>query len=94
MVVRMCGPAAIAIADNMFRGKGRLCDAKGYTLHYGTIVDAQDNTIDDVIVALFRAPHSYTGDDSVEITLHGSEYITTEVLRLAISYGATMASPK
>ena len=73
MVVRMCGPAAIAIADNMFRGKGRLCDAKGYTLHYGTIVDAQDNTIDDVIVALFRAPHSYTGDDSVEITLHGSE---------------------
>ena len=93
MVVRMCGPAAVAIADNMFRGKGRLCDAKGYTLHYGTIVDAQDNTIDDVVVALFRAPHSYTGDDSVEITLHGSEYITTEVLRLAISYGATMASP-
>lgn len=93
MVVRMCGPEAIAIADNMFRGKRRLCDAKGYTLHYGTIVDAQDNTIDDVIVALFRAPHSYTGDDSVEITLHGSEYITTEVLRLAISYGATMASP-
>ncbi len=93
MVVRMCGPEAIAIADNMFRGKQRLCDAKGYTLHYGTIIDAKGDTIDDVIVALFRAPHSYTGDDSVEITLHGSEYITTEVLRLAISYGATIASP-
>ena len=93
MVVRMCGPEAIAIADNMFRGKHPLCDAKGYTLHYGNIVDANGNTIDDVILALFRAPHSYTGDDSVEITLHGSEYITTEVLRLAISYGAIMASP-
>lgn len=93
MVIRISGTEAIAIADRMFRGKQRLCDAKGYTLHYGTIVDSKGQTIDDVVVALFRAPHSYTGDDSVEITLHGSEYITTEVLRLAISYGATMASP-
>lgn len=93
MVVRLSGKDAIAIADKMFRGKKCLSEAKGYTLHYGTIVDSNEQTIDDVVVALFRAPHSYTGDDTVEVTLHGSEYITSEVIRLAIGYGATMAAP-
>lgn len=93
VVVRLSGNNALEIADKMFRGKHPLREAKGYTLHYGTIVDSENKTIDDVVVALFRAPHSYTGDDTVEITLHGSEYITSEVLRLAIGYGAIMATP-
>lgn len=93
VVVRLSGKDAIDIADRMFRGRRKLKEVKGYTLHYGTIVDSNEQTIDDVVVALFRAPHSYTGDDTVEITLHGSEYITSEVIRLAISYGATMATP-
>lgn len=93
MVVRISGGEAISIADRLFRGRKSLSSSKGYTIHYGTIVDSQEQTIDDVVVALFRAPHSYTGEDSVEITLHGSEYITSEVLRLAIGYGATMAAP-
>ena len=93
MVIRLSGNKAIAIADKMFRGKHTLSEAKGYTLHYGTIVNSKNETIDDVVVALFRAPHSYTGDDTVEITFHGSEYITAEVIRLAIEYGATMAMP-
>ena len=93
MVIRISGREAIAIADKMFRGKQPLHKANGYTLHYGTIVDSDERTIDDVVVALFRAPHSYTGDDTVEITIHGSEYITAEVIRLAIEYGATMAMP-
>ena len=93
MVIRLSGGNAIAIADKMFRGRHPLREAKGYTLHYGTIVNASEETIDDVVVALFRAPHSYTGDDSVEITIHGSEYITAEVIRLAIENGATMAMP-
>lgn len=93
MVIRLSGKEAIDIADKMFRGKHPLSQAKGYTLHYGTIVDRNEVTIDDVVVALFRAPHSYTGDDTVEITIHGSEYITSEVIRLAIEYGATMAMP-
>ena len=93
MVIRLSGDKAIAIADKMFRGKSTLAEAKGYTLHYGTIVNSSEETIDDVVVALFRAPHSYTGDDTVEITIHGSEYITSEVIRLAIEYGATMALP-
>ena len=93
MVIRLSGSQAIAIADKMFRGKNPLSEAKGYSLHYGTIVNSNNETIDDVVVALFRAPHSYTGDDTVEITIHGSEYITAEVIRLAIEYGATMAMP-
>ena len=93
IVVRLCGPKAIAIADTMFRGKRPLTQAKGYTLHYGELVYDNGNIIDDVIVALFRAPHSYTGDDTIEITLHGSEYIASEVIRLAIERGATMATP-
>lgn len=93
MVIRLSGNRAITIADKMFRGKHPLCEAKGYTLHYGNIVNGKEEIIDDVVLALFRAPHSYTGDDTVEITLHGSEYITAEVIRLAIEYGATMAMP-
>ena len=93
MVIRLSGSQAIAIADKMFRGKAPLAQAKGYTLHYGTIVNREGECIDDVVVSLFRTPHSYTGDDTVEITIHGSEYITTEVIRLAIEYGATMAMP-
>lgn len=93
IVVRLCGSQAIAIADSMFRGKQTLAQAKGYTLHYGELFYNDGNIIDDVVVALFRAPHSYTGDDTIEITLHGSEYIASEVIRLAIERGATMATP-
>ena len=93
VVVRISGTHAIAIADSIFRGRQRLSDAKGYTLHYGTIVYDNGEILDDVVVALFRSPHSYTGEDSVEITLHGSEYITSELLRLAIERGAVMATP-
>ena len=93
-VVRMCGKEAVAIADAIFRSGNpnkRLAEAKGYTLHYGTINDG-DRIIDDVVVALFRAPHSYTGDDSVEITAHGSQYIVSEIVRLCIEQGARMAT--
>lgn len=93
MNIRISGNNAIAIADKMFRGRSALTEAKGYTLHYGHIVDTDENIVDDVVVALFRAPHSYTGDDTVEITLHGSRHITQSVLRLAIMHGARMATP-
>ena len=91
MVIRLSGRNAIDIADRMFVGSKPLKSAKGHTLHYGDIVNERGETIDDVVVALFRAPHSYTGDDTVEITIHGSEYITSEVLRIAIHHGAVMA---
>ena len=93
VVVRLSGPEAITIADKLFRGRTRLADAKGYTMHYGDIVTPDGEVVDDTVVALFRAPHSYTGDDSVEFTLHGSEYIASRLIQLAIELGATMASP-
>lgn len=92
MVTRLSGSHAIEIADKIFYGRSRLADAEGYTLHYGTIRNEQGEVVDDVVVALFRAPNSYTGDDIVEITTHGSEHICSELLRLAIGYGATMAT--
>ena len=93
VMVRISGPEAISITDSIFRGRKKLSDAKGYTLHYGDIVYDNGNVLDDVVVALFRAPHSYTGEDSVEVNLHGSEYIVSEFLRLAIEQGAMMATP-
>ena len=93
VMVRISGPEAISIIDSIFRGRKKLSDAKGYTLHYGDIVYDNGNVLDDVVVALFRAPHSYTGEDSVEVNLHGSEYIVSEFLRLAIEHGAMMATP-
>jgi tRNA modification GTPase len=93
VVVRMSGPQAITIADNLYNGRTKLSEAKGYTLHYGDIVYSNGEILDDAVVALFRAPHSYTGDDTVEVTLHGSEYIVSEFLRLAVEQGAVMATP-
>ena len=93
VMVRISGPEAISITDSIFRGRKKLSDAKGYTLYYGDIVYDNGNVLDDVVVALFRAPHSYTGEDSVEVNLHGSEYIVSEFLRLAIEHGAMMATP-
>lgn len=92
MVIRLSGAEAITIADRLFRGKQRLCDADGYTLHYGNIVEQDGSFLDDVVVALFRAPRSYTGDDTVEITIHGSQYIASRVMQLAVNYGARIAT--
>ena len=92
MVIRLSGAEAIAIGDKLFRGKQELNDAAGYTLHYGSIVDTDGSFLDDVVVALFRAPRSYTGDDTVEFTIHGSQYIASRVMQLAVNYGARMAT--
>ncbi|GHU98762.1 tRNA modification GTPase MnmE [Bacteroidia bacterium] len=71
---------------------GALAAAKGYTLHYGTIVDGE-RVIDQVLVSLFRAPRSYTGEDMVEISCHGSPYIRAEIVRLLVERGARPAGP-
>lgn len=91
-VVRMSGPRSFAICDTLFRGSRRISEAAGYTLLYGNLVDGA-RMIDDVMVAVFRAPHSYTGEDSVEISCHGSRYIVSEILKLLINSGARMATP-
>lgn len=91
-VVRFSGPEAPALCDRFFKGAAPLSQAQGYTVHYGRILDGE-RTIDDVLATVFRAPHSYTGENSVEISCHGSPYIVSEILRLAQAAGARMAEP-
>ena len=88
-LIRLSGPEAISITDSLFSRP--LTDAKGYTVHFGTLADG-DRLLDEVLVTLFRAPRSYTGEDMVEISCHGSSYITREVLSLLVRRGATPAS--
>ena len=91
-VVRMSGPSALAICDTVFSGARRAGEAAGYTVLYGTIADGA-RVLDDVLVTVFRAPHSYTGEDAVEISCHGSRYIVRELLALLVRRGARMATP-
>jgi tRNA modification GTPase len=91
-VIRLSGPEAIAIAAKIFRGKD-LTQQPGYTLHFGTLNDESGTIIDEVLVTLFRAPHSFSGEDTVEFSCHGSPYILQEVLHLLIRQGARIARP-
>ena len=94
-IVRLSGKNAIEIADKVFvsvSGK-QLSAAKPNTLHYGEIKDKDGHTIDDVLVSVFRAPHSYTGEDSTEISCHGSRYILQQVLQRLIEVGCRQAEP-
>ena len=90
-VIRMSGKGAVECCDKVFRGRAPLAAAKPYTVHYGDIVDGE-RVLDDVLVTVFRAPHSYTGEDGVEISVHGSQYIVSEVLALLVRHGARMAT--
>ena len=89
-VIRTSGEGSIALCDRIFKGSKPLLEAKSHTIHYGTICDGE-RVVDDVVVAIFRAPHSYTGEESVEISMHGSRYIVQEVIRLLCNEGARMA---
>lgn len=94
-IIRLSGSNAITITDKIFQsanGKS-LEEAKPYTLHYGEIKDKDGNTIDDVLVSVFRAPHSYTGENSTEISCHGSRYILQQVLHRFTEVGCRQAEP-
>lgn len=94
-VIRLSGPGAVAICDSVFKpASGKpLSGAKGYTLHYGEVIDSHGAVIDDVIVSLFRSPRSFTGEDMVEISCHGSRYIQQRIVSLLIDAGARQATP-
>ncbi len=89
-VVRVSGEEAIAITDTLFRGKKSLQTAKAYSIHYGQIV-REEEVLDEVLVSVFRAPHSFTGEDVIEIACHGSLYIQQELLRWLVDAGCRMA---
>ena len=94
-VIRISGPEAITICDTVFvaKAKGKnLQTQKAYTLRYGSI-RRETELIDDVLVAVFHAPHSFTGEETVEITCHGSVYIQQQILQLLIEKGCRSALP-
>ena len=90
-IIRVSGPDAIAVTEKIFSKS--LEKADGYTLHFGQVTDADGMELDEVLVSLFRAPHSYTGEDSIEISCHGSAYIVQRLLESLIKNGARQAEP-
>ncbi len=93
-IIRVSGPKAIAITSHIFKPKGNapLHEKKSSTLTFGNIIDPQNQEIiDEVLVSLFRAPHSYTGEDSTEISCHGSDYILNRVMQLLLQGGCRLA---
>ncbi len=90
-IVRVSGPEAISITNSIFNKNISL--VKPNTVHYGEIIDKDGSTIDDVLVTVYRAPHSYTGEDSAEISCHGSAYILNKVVHTLIDAGCRQAEP-
>ena len=91
-VVRVSGNDALSLVDRLFRGKHALSEARGYSVHYGELRSGEE-VIDEVLCTVFRAPHSFTGEDTVEIACHGSVYIQQAVMQALIEVGVRMAGP-
>ena len=94
-IIRLSGPKAFAIADAVVQLRhGTISESKANTIHFGVIPpEAKGALLDEVLVSVFRAPHSYTGEDSVEISTHASSYIVSEAVRLLLLAGARLAQP-
>ena len=100
-VIRVSGESAIPLVDSLFHGRKSLIEAAAYTVHYGEIrrkvkgerleVKGEDDILDQVLVSVFRAPHSFTGEDIVEIACHGSMYIQQTLLQWLVDAGCQMA---
>lgn len=88
-IIRLSGADAIGIADKIFAGK-QLVKQPSHTIHFGRITDG-DETVDEVVVSLYKGPKSYTGEDVVEISCHGSQYVLERVLGLCLQHGAHVA---
>ena len=93
-VIRVSGPEALTIADKVITcRKGSISEAAGYTIKFGNIYDASGALLDEVLASVFRAPHSYTGENSVEISCHASSYIVSAVMDLLYAAGCRAAEP-
>lgn len=94
-IVRVSGPNAIEVTNKVFHPLGgkTLAERKAYSLTFGSILNEAGDTLDEVLVSLFRAPHSYTGEDCTEISCHGSLYILQQVMQQLIHNGCRTAKP-
>ena len=89
-LLRVSGKGCISLVDSIFKGRNNLVDQPAHTLHHG-VIKSGNEVVDEVIVSIFRAPNSFTGEDSVEISCHGSEVIINRILELLLQGGARMA---
>ena len=92
-VIRVSGPGALTMTARVFRGAAPIAGAPGYSLHFGTLADPSGAAVDDVVVGVFRAPHSYTGEDTVEVSCHGGRRVAEAVLEVFLTAGARPAGP-
>lgn len=83
-IIRLSGPESFKAADKVFSGKQRIIEAKTHTVHYGNIVEDEE-VIDDILISVFKAPNSYTGEDSVEISSHGNPLIAQKIISSILS---------
>lgn len=88
-IVRVSGPKALEVGDKIFIGKHKLSESPTHRIYYGRLI----NDIDDVLISIFRKPHSYTGEDSIEISHHGNFLITRKIIQLLIEHGVRLAEP-
>ena len=91
-IIRISGPDALDIADRVYRGKANIKNADSHTIHYGHISDGQE-TVDEVLVMVMKAPRTFTGEDTVEINCHGGVYVMKRVLETILKNGARAAEP-
>lgn len=92
-IIRISGPNSFTAIDKIFKGKKPIADSPTHTIHYGNIIDKNNELIDDVLVSVFRLPNSYTGEDSVEISTHGSPLIVQKIISLLLEYDVRLAEP-
>ncbi len=92
-VIRVSGKNAITVTDKGFRGRNSLQSVPTHTVHFGYFIDQTGETIDEVVATVFKAPHSYTAQDVVEISCHGGIFVSKKVLESVLSFGARLAEP-
>jgi tRNA modification GTPase len=92
-VIRVSGPGTFKAVDSIFSGKDDITTADSHTIHYGKIKDKSGSQIDDVLVSVFRNPHSYTGEDVIEISTHGNSIITKRILEALLNENVRLAEP-
>jgi tRNA modification GTPase len=95
-VIRVSGPDAISLCNLIFKSKKKnfqFINQEAYTISFGSIINSTNETIDEVLMSVFRAPHSFTGEDVVEIACHGSIYIQQQILQVLVEKGCKLAQP-
>ncbi len=92
-VIRVSGPKSLYVADKIFKGKKKISESQSHTIHYGKIYSENSGVIDDVLISVFKKPNSYTGEDSVEISAHGSPLIAQKIIEILLENEVRLAEP-